>query len=103
MGRKQSPNPSRTNDPSATRAPPSSAAHLKTESDIARYWEACKLYKAYRDEFQRDPRGSQWMSDKSLNELSDAFSHCKPLQPPRGFEAELTRLRRGTDFEPLKT
>ena len=71
---------------------------------IARVGEVCirRLYKAYGDEFSKDAHGSQWMSDKSLNELSDAFSHCKPLQPLRGFEVELARLKRGLDFKPLK-
>ena len=41
------------------------------------------------------------MTDKALGELSDAFSHCKPLQPLKGFEAELVRLKRGADFKPL--
>ncbi len=70
---------------------------------IARVGEVCirRLYKAYGDDFKRDEHGSQWMSDKSLHELSDAFSHCKPLQPLRGFEAELNRLQRGPDFKPL--
>ena len=79
------------------------AKRLATHT-IARVGEVCirKLYKDYGDEFKRDAHGSQWMSDKSLRELSEAFSHCKPLQPLRGFEAELARLKLGTDFKPLK-
>jgi len=79
------------------------AKRLATHT-IARVGEVCirGLYKEYGDEFKPDKQGSQWMSDKSLNELSDAFSHCRPLQPLRGFEAELARLKRGPDFKRLK-
>ena len=66
-----------------------------------RLGETCvrKLYKTYGAEFQRDAHGSQWLNDKSLRELSEAFSHCKPLQPVRGFEEELTRLKLGANFK----
>ena len=79
------------------------AKWLVTQSPIARVAEICirKLYKPYGAEFMRDSHGPQWMTDKSLNELSDVFSHCKPLQPLSGFEAELARLNRGADFKPL--
>ncbi len=80
------------------------AKRVAVHSPIARLGEVCirKLYKAYGDEFKRDSHGSQWLSDKALGELSEAFSHCKPLQPLRGFEAELVRLKRGADFKAVK-
>jgi hypothetical protein len=80
------------------------AKRLITKSPLSKLPEACirKLYKSYGDEFKKDSHGSMWMTDKSLNELSEAFSHCKPLQPLRGFEAELARLKRGADFKPKK-
>lgn len=68
---------------------------------MLRLGETCvrPLYKTDGTEFQKDAHGAEWLNDKSLRELSAAFSHCKPLQPIRGFEAELTRLKLGPNFK----
>jgi hypothetical protein len=54
---------------------------------IGRVSETCirKLYKDYGFEFARDVHGSQWLSDKSERELTDAFKRCKPGMAIPGF------------------
>ena len=68
---------------------------------IGRVGEICirKLYKNYGVQFVRDRHGSQWLSDKALHELSDAFTHCKPGQTIPGFDVVLKRLKRALNFK----
>jgi hypothetical protein len=79
-----------------TRFTPSNAAEARAKEKIVahiRQNAACvaTFYKDYGARFERDPRGSYWLSQKSIAELSEAFTHCKPGMATPGWTSAVAK------------